>query len=159
MQSSGLQRLQLSKTHSICVYLHETCSSLIHISADWEGDLQTLSLIENLHSKEIRWYKVCSFAIKYFSKEFMKVKWYLINQLIITIKIGNSILRLLPSPQELLFSSFSVISNKFLTRYLQLNVLIFFNYGLKYLPGLLDLLMQVCWHEMKCFLPLLCLSR
>lgn len=69
----------------------------------------------------------------------MKVKQYLINQLIITIKIGNSILRLLPSPQALLFSSFSVISNKFLTRYLQLNG--FFFYGLKYISGLLDLLM------------------
>lgn len=155
MQSSGLQRLQLSKTHSSCVYLHETCSSLIHIPAGWGGDLQTLSLIEKLHSSKIR----CSFAIKYFREYFTKVKQYLINQLIITIKIGNSILRLLPSPQALLFSSFSVISNKFLTRYLQLNVLIFFNYGLKYFPGLLDLLMQVCWHEMKCFLPLLCLYR
>lgn len=55
----------------------------------------------------------------------MKVKHYLINQLIITIKIGNSKLRLLPTPQALLFSSFSVISNKFLTRYLELNVFFF----------------------------------
>lgn len=68
MQSSGLQRLQHSKTHSSCVYLHETCSNLIHSPAVWGGDLQTLFLIEKPHSSVIRWHTVCSFAVKYFSK-------------------------------------------------------------------------------------------